>query len=257
VRGLDGKVIVVAGAATGLGAATARRLAEEGALVVVGDKVGEIAENTAESICKAGGSAIAVRYEATDEDSVKALGAAAVAEYGGLDGWHNNAADTSVTGTGAEMEADALTVPLKVWNHAFEVNLRGYLYGVRTAVPLLLERGGGVMVHTASDTALLSMPNLAAYAATKSGVISLSRHVATRWGKQGIRSNVVSPGRVRTGARRDALTAEEIEDLLGDGYSPRIGAPEDIAAAVSFLMSSDASWINGQVLSVDGGMVMR
>jgi NAD(P)-dependent dehydrogenase (short-subunit alcohol dehydrogenase family) len=257
MRGLDGKVIVVAGAATGLGAATATRLAAEGARVVIGDKAAALAEGTAESIRAAGGTAIAVPYEATDEDSVRALGDAAVKEFGGLDGWHNNAADTSETGTGAEMESDALAVPLKVWNHTFEVNLRGYLYGVRTAVPLLLARGGGPMVHTASAAALLSMPNLAAYSASKAAVISLSRHVATRWGREGIRSNTVAPGRIRTGARREAMTQEETDFLLTQSYSPRVGAPDDIAGAVAFLMSADASWINGQVLSVDGGMVMR
>jgi NAD(P)-dependent dehydrogenase (short-subunit alcohol dehydrogenase family) len=257
VEGLDGKVFVVAGAATGLGAATARRLAEEGARVVVGDVAGDVAEETAASIRKAGGSAIAIGYDAVDESSVQVLGAAAVSEFGGLDGWHNNAADTSVTGTRSELEADALTVSLAVWNRTMEVNLRGYLYGVRTAVPLLLERGGGAMVHTASNGALLALPNLAAYNASKAGVMSLSRHVATRWGRVGIRSNVVSPGYVRTGAHRESLDAEEIEFLLAQAYSARIGAPADIAAAVTFLMSSDASWINGQVLSVDGGQVMR
>jgi NAD(P)-dependent dehydrogenase (short-subunit alcohol dehydrogenase family) len=257
VRGLDGKVIVVAGAATGLGAATAKRLADEGARVVVGDVAGELAEGTAAAIRDAGGSAVAVRYDAVDENSVRALGAAAVSEFGGLDGWHNNAADTSETGTRSELDADASTVSLNVWNRTFEVNLRGYLFGVRTAIPLLLERGGGAMVHTASNGALLALPNLAAYNASKAGVISLSRHVATRWGKEGIRSNVVSPGFVRTGARRETLDSAEVEFLLDQAYSSRIGAPEDIAAAVAFLMSSDASWINGQVLSVDGGQVMR
>jgi NAD(P)-dependent dehydrogenase (short-subunit alcohol dehydrogenase family) len=257
VQGLDGKVIVVAGAATGIGAATAKRLADEGAHVVVGDIAGEVAEETAASIRAAGGSAMAVRYDAVDEESVRALGAAAVAEFGGLDGWHNNAADTGETGTRQEMDTDALTVPLEVWNHSFEVNLRGYLYGIRTAIPLLLERGGGAMVHTASNGALLALPNLAAYNSTKAGVISLSRHVATRWGREGIRSNVVSPGFVRTGARRAAIDNEEMEFLLAQAYSSRIGAPEDLAAAVAFLMSADAGWINGQVLSVDGGQVMR
>jgi NAD(P)-dependent dehydrogenase (short-subunit alcohol dehydrogenase family) len=257
VRGLDGKVFVVAGAATGLGAATATRLAAEGAHVVVGDVAGEAAESTAASIQAAGGSAVAIRYDATDEDSVRALGAAAMQHFGGLDGWHNNAADTSETGTRTDVKSDALTVPLAVWQRTFDVDLRGYLFGVRTAVPLLLERGGGALVHTASNGALLGLPNLAAYDAAKAGVISLSRHVATRWGPDGIRSNVVSPGFVRTGAARAALTAEDVTFLLAQAHSHRIGAPEDIAAAAVFLLSEDASWINGQVLSVDGGQVMR
>jgi NAD(P)-dependent dehydrogenase (short-subunit alcohol dehydrogenase family) len=258
VRGLDGKVIVVAGAATGIGAATARRLADEGVHVVVGDIAGDVAEKTAASIRAAGGSALAVRYDAVDEHSVRGLGAAAVAEFGGLDGWHNNAADTGATGTRQEMDTDALTVPLEVWDHSFEVNLRGYLYGVRTAVPLLLERGGGAMVHTASNGALVAMSVLTAYNATKAGVISLSRHVAERWGREGIRSNCVSPGPIRTEAFRASIDSEsEMEYLLAQPNAPRIGEPEDLAAAVAFLMSADARWINGQNLSVDGGQVMR
>jgi NAD(P)-dependent dehydrogenase (short-subunit alcohol dehydrogenase family) len=180
-----------------------------------------------------------------------------VSAFGGLDGWHNNAADTSAAGTGVEVASDAVTIPLEVWERAFAVNLRGYLFGVRAAVPLLLERGTGAFVHTASNGALLALPNLPAYNATKAGVISLSRHVATRWGREGIRSNVVSPGYVLSPARRAAMTPGETDYVLDQAYSVRLGEPRDIAAAAAFLLSSDASWINGQVLSVDGGQVMR
>jgi NAD(P)-dependent dehydrogenase (short-subunit alcohol dehydrogenase family) len=250
-------VVVVAGAGSGLGAATACRLGEEGVHVVVGDIALDAAEQTAGMIRDSGGSAIAVAYDATDQPSVHALAATAVSTFGRIDGWHNNAADTSKSGARTDVASDALNLPLEVWERTFDVNLRGYLYGVRAALPLMLPSGAGAFVHTSSNGALIALPNLPAYNATKAGVISLSRHVAKRWGREGIRSNVICPGYVRTGARRDALTDDDISFLLRKASSHRIGAPSDVAAAAAFLLSSDAEWINGQVISVDGGQVMR
>jgi YD repeat-containing protein len=256
VRGLSGQVIVVAGAGRGIGAATAIRLAEEGAQIVVGDLVGEGAEKTAASIREAGGSAVAVRYDAADESSVQTLAAAATSSFGKLDGWHNNAADTSITGSGSDLLHDAATIPMELWDHTFDVNLRGFLFGVRAAIPLMLENGGA-FVHTSSNGAFSSIPRLTAYNAAKAGVNSLSRHVATRWGREGVRSNVVSPGYVKRPERLAVMTPEILEETLSVAHSPRLGTPEDIAAAVAFLFSSDAAFINGQVLSVDGGQLMR
>jgi NAD(P)-dependent dehydrogenase (short-subunit alcohol dehydrogenase family) len=257
MQGLRNKVIVVAGGATGIGAATAHRLAFEGARVVVGDIAVERLHQTVTAIRDGGGDAVAAEFDSTDEESVHGLGEVAVERFGGLDGWHNNAADTSLETVGVDLQSDATTVPMSVWQRSFAVNLQGYLYGVRTAIPLLLERGGGAMVHTASDGAIQALPNLPAYNATKAAILSLNRHVAARWGGEGIRSNVVSPGAILTDVMKETMTEEQREGLRASTAAARLGHPDDLAAAVSFLLSDDAGFINGQILSVNGGAVMR
>jgi NAD(P)-dependent dehydrogenase (short-subunit alcohol dehydrogenase family) len=257
MRGLRDRVVVVAGGASGIGAATAQRLAAEGARVVVGDIAVEKLHQTVESIRTAGGIAVAAEFDSTDEESVRHLGVVAVEEFGGLDGWHNNAADTSPEIVGVDLDSDATTVPMAVWQRSFDVNLTGYLYGVRAAVPLLLDRGGGAMVHTASDGAFQPWPNLSAYNSSKAAILSLSRHVATRWGRDRIRSNVVSPGAILTDKMKESMTPVQLDGLRANSAMDRLGHPDDLAAAVSFLMSDDAGFINGQVLSVNGGAVMR
>jgi NAD(P)-dependent dehydrogenase (short-subunit alcohol dehydrogenase family) len=257
VRGLSGKVVVVAGGATGIGAATAQRLAAEGAAVVVGDVAADSLRQTVAGIRDSGKEAVAVEVDVSDEDSVRRLASAAVEHFGGVDGWHNNAADTSQATVGVDLQTDVMTVPIPVWQRSFEVNLQGYVHGIRAAIPLFLERDGGAMVHTASDGAFAALPNLAAYNATKAAIVSLSRHVAARWGRQGIRSNVVSPGLILTEVVKARLSQDDIDGLAATGASTRVGRPDDIAAAVAFLLSDDAAFINGQVLSVNGGSLTR
>jgi NAD(P)-dependent dehydrogenase (short-subunit alcohol dehydrogenase family) len=223
----------------------------------VGDVAADRLDETVARIRDGGEQAVAVEIDVSDQESVRRLASAAVAHFGGLDGWHNNAADTSQAVVGVDLESDATTVPMSVWHRSFEVNLQGYLHGIRAAVPLLLQRGGGAMVHTASDGAFMALPNLAAYDATKSAIVSLSRHVAARWGREGIRSNIVSPGTIITETIRARLSQDEIDALVAASASARVGHPDDIAAAVAFLLSDDAAFINGQVLSVNGGSLTR
>jgi len=257
MRGLEQKVVVIAGGATGIGAATAQRLAEEGASVVIGDVVVEPAEALAAALRDSGANAIAVEYDAVDEASVQRLADTAVQTFGRLDCWHNNAADTGPTGTVTDLQHDATTLPIEVWHRSFSVNALGYLHGVRAAVPRMLEQGGGAFVHTASDGAFLGTANLSAYNSTKAAVLSLSRHVATRWGPEGIRSNVVSPGIVMSRMMQSVTPQRRLDALTRRTPVNRLGEPEDIAAAVAFLLSDDSSFVNGQVLSVNGGMTMR
>jgi NAD(P)-dependent dehydrogenase (short-subunit alcohol dehydrogenase family) len=255
MRGLTGKVAVLAGGAGGIGTATSVRLAEEGALVVVGDLDGAAAGAVADRITAGGGRAQAVQVDVSDEASVQALMAAAVDAFGGIDALHVNAADLAPATIFGD--TDALTVPLELFDHTIAVDLRGHLLCTRHALPHLLERGGGAIVYTSSAAAFVGEPLRPSYAMAKSGVNALARHVASAWGKQGIRANCVAPGLVLHGEVAARSSEELRSSAFKRGRSNRMGTPEDIAAMVTMLLSDDASWVNGQVISVDGGSTIR
>jgi len=253
MRGLKDKVAVIAGAATGIGKATAIRLGEEGVLLALGDiNVGGV-EATAKQVNAAGGKAVAVQFDISDDTSVKALVDCAVEAYGGLDFMHANAADLSL----CLNDKDAVEVALDLFDRTIAVNLRGHLLCTRHAIPEIRKRGGGAIVYTSSGAAYAGEPERVSYAISKSGINALMRHVASRWGKEGIRSNAIAPGVVLT-ENAGANIPEEMRNwMLGLGRSPRLGRPEDIAAMVALLFSDDGEWINGQVVSVDGGVTLR
>jgi NAD(P)-dependent dehydrogenase (short-subunit alcohol dehydrogenase family) len=241
MRGLKDKVAVVAGGAGGIGTATSVRLGEEGVSVVVGDLNHDAALDVARQITDAGGRAVGV--------------ALAVDTFGGLDILHANAADLSA-GTLAR-DSNALDVPLDAFDRTIAVNLRGHLLCTRAAIPEILKRGGGALVYTSSGAAFMGEPERPSYAMSKSGLNAMVRHVASKWGRKHIRANAVAPGLVLTDGPRSVLSEEFMKMALRGTRSWRLGEPEDIAAMVAFLASSDGEWINGQVLSVDGGASLR
>ncbi len=253
MRGLHGKIAVIAGGATGIGAATAVRLAEEGVALVVGDINMDGAETVASGIRDKGGRAVARSFDISDDDSVRGLVAFAVETYGGIDFMHANAADLRL----CAIDTDALDLPLDIWDRTMEVNLRGHLLCTRHAVPELLKRGGGAIVYTSSGAAFVGEPVRVAYAVSKAGINALMRHVASRWGKENIRSNAIAPGLVLTDGAKSNIPPDVQAMLIQQGRSPRLGVPTDIAAMAVYLMSDDGVWINGQVISVDGGITMR
>ena len=255
MRGLSGKIAVVAGGAGGIGTATCVRLGEEGASVVVADINGEAAEAVAAQVREAGGRAVAVSTDIGDDAQVRDLVDLALKEFGALDVLHANAADLSPDTIGRD--SDIVEIPLEVLDRTVAVNLRGHILCARHAIPAMLERGGGALVFTSSAAAYVGEPERPAYAITKSGITALVRHVASRWGKQGIRANAVAPGLVLTPTVQEGLEPQFRERVLRMGRSSRLGRPEDIAAMVAYLGSDDGAWINGQVLSVDGGALMR
>lgn len=255
MRGLAGKVIVVAGGGTasagpGNGAATAIRLADEGALVAVGDLSGEAATATAGIIEARGGRAAPFEFDIAEAESVDALVAFAVERFGGVDGLHVNAADISAEVIGVDGESDLLTIPLSVWQRTLDVNLTGFLLAARAVIPSMLERGGGGITNTVSDAIHAGEKVRVAYAASKSALVAVTHHVASRWGRDGIRCNSISPGII---ARNEEIEAAMQASHRSEPRSPRAGRPDDVASIAAYLLSDDGAWVNGQVWSVNGG----
>jgi NAD(P)-dependent dehydrogenase (short-subunit alcohol dehydrogenase family) len=250
-RRLVGKVIVVAGASTGIGRATALRLAAEGATVVAASPAQEKdkIDSLVHEIEGQGGQAMGAEFDATDDASVAALIAAAVSKFGGIDAVHANFADLRVLMT----DSDVLTVSDEVLERTLDVNLKGMLRITRHALPKLLERGGGAMIYTSSSAAVVGEPVRPCYAIAKAGINALVRHVASGWGQQGIRANAIMPGLVITPQLRSTMPTDFQQEVLARGRSPRLGRVEDIAAMVAHLASADGEWISGQSIAVDGG----
>ena len=255
MNGLDRKVIIVTGAGGGIGSATAARLASEGASIVLADLHLAAAQEAANAITTAGGTAIATEVDIGDEDAVRAMVDLAVDEFGRLDGLHNNAADLSDDVLGRD--GDLLEVPFEVWQRTIDVSLSGAFHCCRHALPHILASGGGAIVNTSSDAAFHAEPRFASYSVAKAGLLALTRHIAVRWGKERIRCNAITPGLVLTKGAQELVGADWIEHQLSINHSWRLGEPEDIAAVVALLMSDDGAWINGQTYSVNGGAVMR
>jgi NAD(P)-dependent dehydrogenase (short-subunit alcohol dehydrogenase family) len=254
---LEDKVAIVVGGATGIGAVTCRRLASEGATVVVADVNMAGAERTAASIADDGGRSLAVEIDLLEEPSVAAMVERTVSTFGGVDLLDNNAADTSPEAMMGDL--DVVTIDMALWDRIFAINLRGFALTCRHTIPAMLERGGGAIVNIASGSGTNGEPDHVAYGCSKAGVIQLARHIGARWGKEGIRCNSIAPGLIVT--EKVAAAGETFQGfanlILARLLTPRLGIPEDIAATVAFLLSDDAGYISGQVFPVDGGMFVR
>jgi NAD(P)-dependent dehydrogenase (short-subunit alcohol dehydrogenase family) len=247
---LDGKIAIITGAAAGIGRATARRVAAEGARTVVADLNAAGAKEVAEAISSAGGEATAVQADLAEVDSVRAMVEAAVTAYGGLDILHNNAAATALAAT---KDLPVSAADPDVWDETMRVNLRGALVAIQAAAPHMIARGGGSVINTASGAGLTGDLRPPAYGASKAALVSLTRYAAAEFGKQGIRCNAISPGFIVIPDKpgRDAVHAT----MLRHALTPRLGRPEDIAALVVFLASDESAFITGQNICVDGGML--
>jgi NAD(P)-dependent dehydrogenase (short-subunit alcohol dehydrogenase family) len=249
---LDGKIAVVTGAASGIGRASARLMAAEGARVVVADRNGPGAVAVADEIADEGGFAVGIRADVTIEAEVRAMIEAAVDTWGGLDVLHNNAGTTDVADVGADTDITQMTIEL--WDHMMAVNLRGPMLGCKHAIPHMIARGGGSIVMTSSMSAFAGDLRYAAYGASKGGLNSFTKYVATMYGKQRIRANAVCPGLVVTPAAREHFDPAMLALYEGNHLTPELGTPEQVAAVAVFLASDAAAYVTGQAIPVDGGL---
>ena len=247
---VQGKAALVTGAGGGIGAACALALAREGAAVAVADIDRVAARRIVAHIEEEGGRAVAMHVDLGDEASVTAMVEAAAKAFGGHDILHNNAADTRLSGT-RDMAVEK--VDTGVWDDILRINLRGTMIASRAAIPYLRKRGGAI-VNTSSNAALAGALSHSAYSASKAALNSLTQSIATQHGKEGIRCNAVSPGLIVTPTNEERYASSGVGDImLRHQLTPRLGRPEDIAAAVVFLASDEAAFITGQVICVDGG----
>jgi NAD(P)-dependent dehydrogenase (short-subunit alcohol dehydrogenase family) len=246
---LRGKVVLVSGAASGIGRAMVRRFAGEGARIACADLDHAGAEAIA---AEAGGGAMAIACDVTDPGSAAAAVAATLAAFGRLDALINNAAAPSTDGSVVDLD-------LADWQREIAVSLTGAFLMSKSAVPAIAAGGGGSIVHIASQLGHVGVPRAVAYCAAKAGLLHLARLMAIDHAAQKIRVNSVSPGAVATERLlRRWPTLEAADQGLGPLHlAGRIGRPEEIAAAVAFLVADESSFVTGTDLLVDGGYTAR
>lgn len=252
MRRLEGKVILVAGGGA-IGGGLARRFADEGAAIVLGDVDLASAEAVVGEIAARGGMAIASPLDGANEESALAAVALACERFGGLDGLHANFASFA----DADSALDVLTTPFDVLNDVMQVNAMGFVFCTRAALPPMLERGGGSIVYTSSAAAYIAEPTRFPYAMSKAAGHALMRHVASRFGPEGVRANVIAPGLIAHDDWSDEQLAARTTFSAHLRSIKRIGQPVDIAAMSALLMSDEGSFVTGQTISVDGGRTMR
>ncbi|MGA8846314.1 MAG: SDR family oxidoreductase [Nocardioides sp.] len=245
---LADKVVVVTGAAQGIGEAYAKAIAAQGASVVVADLNEESGAQVVKQIEADGGRAMFVRTDVSSHESAAALVSAVISEYGGIDGLVNNAA---IYG---EMQFDLLiSVDWDYYQKFMSVNMDGALVMTRAVYPSMQARGGGSIVNQSSTAAYLYS---GFYGLAKVGINGLTHQLAHEVGGMGIRVNAIAPGPTDTAATR-TQAGDAAKDLVRGLALKRMGQPEDMVGACLFLLSDESSWVTGQIIAVDGGQTFR
>ena len=242
-------VVVVTGAARGLGAAIARAAAEAGAHVLLGDLDGRSAESMADALAADGLSARGITLDVTDGDSVDTSLRTVLEWQGKVTGLVNNA--------GRLIEADVVSLTPEQWDAVLDVNLKGPWRMTRAYIPAMIEAGEGAIVNISSLEGLFARPGHVAYAVSKAGLLNLTRATAVDFGRSGIRCNAICPGSIETDLLSQHLeatgdAAAAARDLISRNRAGRLGRPEEIAATALFLLTDEAGFMNGSHLVVDG-----
>lgn len=248
-RSLEGRTAIVTAAGAGIGAATARRFADEGAAVVVADLSGRRANDVATAITASGGRAAALKIDVADPDAIQVTIRLALDTFGAVDVMVNNA--------GLAEAAPLDEISLEGWNRVIAVTLTGTFLGMKYVLPVMRRQGRGVIVNTASISGIAGDYGLSSYNAAKAAVINLTRSAAIENARYGIRINCVCPGAINT--RGMELLGKDRADELRRrqaGAHPlgRLGKPEEIANTIRFLASDESSFITGAAIVVDGGV---
>ena len=249
---LKDKVALVTGGSSGIGRATALACAREGAKVAVADIMVAGGEETAQLVKDAGGEAIFITADMTKADQLEAMVKTVVDTYGRLDCAHNNAGIEGALGKTANYDEAE-------WDKVIAIDLTGVWLCMKYEIPEMLKNGGGAIVNTASAAGLLGVPNMPAYAASKHGVVGLTKTAALEYAKAGIRVNAVCPGIIQT-PMVSRLTGERpgmFEKIATAEPIGRVGKPEEIAESVVWLCSDAASFVTGHAMAVDGGIVAQ
>ncbi|MEQ1888657.1 MAG: SDR family oxidoreductase [Alphaproteobacteria bacterium] len=249
---MEGKVVIITGAASGIGRATSQIFAREGARVIIADVNEKGGEETLSLINKQGHQGMFVKTDITVETDVKTLIERAINAHGRLDAAYNNAGVEGAQAFTADM-------PVNEFDKIISANLRGVYLCMKYEIQAMLKSGGGAIVNTASAAGLIGIPGMSAYCASKHGVIGLTKTAALEYAKLGIRVNCVCPGAIDTPMLARVTTAdpEILGQLIASEPIGRMGKPSEIGEAAVWLCSDHASFVTGHAMAVDGGLVAQ